>query len=75
MTNIPELGLSYACANVMYGTTNNPYDIARTPGGSSGGEVRAGTSQRGKRKKKERYEGKRKEDGMKLKMREKERRN
>ncbi|XP_050694724.1 fatty-acid amide hydrolase 2-like [Eriocheir sinensis] len=38
VTNIPELGLSYACANVMYGTTNNPYDISRTPGGSSGGE-------------------------------------
>jgi amidase len=38
-TNVPELSLSHETDNLVYGRTNNPYDLARTPGGSSGGEV------------------------------------
>jgi amidase len=37
-TNIPELSLAYESNNLIYGRTNNPYDLSRTPGGSSGGE-------------------------------------
>jgi amidase len=36
-TNTPELTLSFETDNLVYGRTNNPYDLARTPGGSSGG--------------------------------------
>lgn len=36
-TNTPELTMSYATDNKVYGRTNNPYDLERTPGGSSGG--------------------------------------
>jgi amidase len=36
-SNSPELTLSYATDNKVYGRTNNPYDLDRTPGGSSGG--------------------------------------
>lgn len=36
-TNTPEFTLSYETANKVYGVTNNPYDVTRTPGGSSGG--------------------------------------
>lgn len=36
-TNTPELTLSYETSNRIYGTTYNPYDLSRTPGGSSGG--------------------------------------
>lgn len=36
-TNTPELTLSYETDNAVYGRTNNPYDLERTPGGSSGG--------------------------------------
>jgi amidase len=36
-TNTPELTSSYETDNLVYGQTNNPYDLARTPGGSSGG--------------------------------------
>lgn len=36
-TNTPELTLSYETDNRVYGRTNNPYDVDRTPGGSSGG--------------------------------------
>jgi len=36
-TNIP-IGLrEFQSYNEIYGTTNNPYDLARSPGGSSGG--------------------------------------
>jgi amidase len=38
-TNMPLFGLSYETENTLYGRTNNPYDLARTPGGSSGGEA------------------------------------
>jgi len=38
-TNLPELSLAYETDNLVYGRTNNPYDLSRTPGGSSGGEA------------------------------------
>jgi amidase len=37
-TNLPELGLAFETDNLLFGRTNNPYDLSRTPGGSSGGE-------------------------------------
>jgi len=37
-TNLPELSLAYESNSLIYGRTNNPYDLSRTPGGSSGGE-------------------------------------
>ena len=39
ITNVPELLISYETDNLIYGRTNNPYDLNRTPGGSSGGEA------------------------------------
>jgi amidase len=36
-TNTPELTLAGETDNLIYGRTNNPYDLTRTPGGSSGG--------------------------------------
>ena len=36
-TNTPEFTWSDETVNDVYGQTNNPYDPARTPGGSSGG--------------------------------------
>lgn len=36
-SNTPELTLAFETANLIYGQTNNPYDLARSPGGSSGG--------------------------------------
>ena len=36
-TNTPELTLSYETNNLVYGRTNNPWDVTRTTGGSSGG--------------------------------------
>ena len=38
-TNVPELAGAVESDNLLYGRTNNPYDLARTPGGSSGGEA------------------------------------
>ena len=39
LTNLPELLLAFESDNLVYGRTNNPYDLMRTPGGSSGGEA------------------------------------
>jgi len=36
-TNTPDLTLAGETDNLVYGRTNNPYDLSRTPGGSSGG--------------------------------------
>jgi Asp-tRNA(Asn)/Glu-tRNA(Gln) amidotransferase A subunit family amidase len=38
-TNTPEYTWSYETENVPFGRTDNPYDPARTAGGSSGGEA------------------------------------
>jgi amidase len=38
-TNVPELAGAIETDNLVYGRTNNPYDLGRTPGGSSGGEA------------------------------------
>jgi amidase len=38
-TNLPDLLFSFESDNLIYGRTNNPYDLTRTPGGSSGGEA------------------------------------
>ncbi|MFQ5934010.1 MAG: amidase [Dehalococcoidia bacterium] len=38
-TNLPELGMAWETDNLVYGRTNNPYDLDRTPGGSTGGEA------------------------------------
>ena len=40
-TNTPELLASYETDNFLTGRTNNPWDLNRTPGGSSGGEAAA----------------------------------
>lgn len=40
-TNTPELLMAYETDNVLYGRTCNPWDLERTPGGSSGGESAA----------------------------------
>ena len=36
-TNTPELTLAGETDNLVYGRTNNPFNLDRTPGGSSGG--------------------------------------
>ncbi|XP_039996972.1 fatty-acid amide hydrolase 2-B [Xiphias gladius] len=38
VTNTSELCMWYESHNHLHGTTNNPYDLERIPGGSSGGE-------------------------------------
>ena len=40
-TNCPELLMAWETDNLLYGRTNNPWDVLRTPGGSSGGEAAA----------------------------------
>ena len=40
-TNVPEFLMAYETDNLLYGRTNNPWDLTRTPGGSSGGEAAA----------------------------------
>lgn len=39
ITNVPEFCAAVETDNALNGRTNNPYDLARTPGGSSGGEA------------------------------------
>ena len=41
VTNTPELLMAWETDNLLYGRTNSPWDTARTPGGSSGGEAAA----------------------------------
>jgi amidase len=38
-TNLPDLLFAFESDNLIFGRTNNPYDRARTSGGSSGGEA------------------------------------
>ncbi len=40
-TNLPELGLDIQTNSPIFGVTNNPWDISRTPGGSTGGGAAA----------------------------------
>jgi amidase len=40
-TNCPEFLMAYETANLLHGRTLNPWDLERTPGGSSGGESAA----------------------------------
>jgi Asp-tRNA(Asn)/Glu-tRNA(Gln) amidotransferase A subunit family amidase len=41
VTNTPEFLMAWETDNLLYGRTNNPWDLERTPGGSSGGESAA----------------------------------
>ena len=41
VTNTPELLMAWETDNTLYGRTNSPWDVERTPGGSSGGEAAA----------------------------------
>jgi Asp-tRNA(Asn)/Glu-tRNA(Gln) amidotransferase A subunit family amidase len=41
VTNAPELLMAWETDNLLYGRTNNPWDLSRTAGGSSGGEAAA----------------------------------
>ncbi len=38
-TNVPQLMVLHETDNPLYGRTNNPWNVDRTPGGSSGGEA------------------------------------
>ncbi len=40
-TNVPQLLMAQETENAIWGVTNNPWNTARTPGGSSGGEAAA----------------------------------
>jgi amidase len=40
-TNCPEFLMAYETDNLLHGRTSNPWDLDRTPGGSSGGESAA----------------------------------
>jgi amidase len=38
-TNLPDLLFAFETDNLLFGRTNNPYDLSRSSGGSSGGEA------------------------------------
>jgi len=38
-TNVPEFSAEWQTDNALFGRTSNPWDVARSPGGSSGGAV------------------------------------
>lgn len=40
-TNVPTLLADLQCDNLVYGRTTNPWDVGRSPGGSSGGSAAA----------------------------------
>jgi amidase len=40
-TNVPLMLADWQSYNAIYGTTNNPWDVSRMPGGSSGGSATA----------------------------------
>ena len=40
-TNVPALLADWQSFNAIYGTTNNPWDVTKVPGGSSGGAAAA----------------------------------
>jgi amidase len=40
-TNVPPYAMDFQAANPLFGRTNNPWDLARTPGGSTGGGAAA----------------------------------
>lgn len=40
-TNTPELGLAHVTEPELFGPTNNPWNVSRTPSGSSGGSAAA----------------------------------
>lgn len=44
-TNTSEMALAYDTENPVFGPANNPLDLGRSPGGSSGGEAAAITTQ------------------------------
>jgi aspartyl-tRNA(Asn)/glutamyl-tRNA(Gln) amidotransferase subunit A len=38
-TNVPEFGMGFGSHNRVFGATRNPWNLERTPGGSSGGSA------------------------------------
>jgi amidase len=40
-SNVPQMLADWQSANPVYGRTNNPWDVSRSPGGSSGGGTAA----------------------------------
>ena len=40
-TNVPQMLADWQSTNPVYGRTNNPWDVTRTPGGSTGGGAAA----------------------------------